>query len=264
MSREASLTPKEREEFEEDLISFCDRELNLLGSIEGLDVLYAGGASTLWIEGLSQRIGERGSLTVLDADTEHIRETKLSLLDAELRAPVRLVEGDVFEPPFEKNAFDLVYSAGFFHELDVREKSAEQALSKLVDVVRPGGRVAASDYVETEEETSPADIEWERMEAEMVRELSGTEYYGIGPPERLVSLHERFLDSVNWRVLPSYNLRHLDRIMLCEMNDPQALASLSDTVANWLRKRRAALKARILREGRYARSATLYLEGYGK
>src|ERR687890_19964 len=54
------LSPEEREELEDDLIAFCDRELDLLGDIKGLDVLYAGGSSPLWVEGLSQRVGERG------------------------------------------------------------------------------------------------------------------------------------------------------------------------------------------------------------
>ena len=42
--KEDPLTPYEREEYESDLITFCDRELDLLGDIEGLNVLYAGGA----------------------------------------------------------------------------------------------------------------------------------------------------------------------------------------------------------------------------
>src|ERR687890_880372 len=62
------LTPEDREEFEGDLIAFCDRQLDLLGDIRGLAVLYAGGSSPLWIEGLSQRIGEGGSLTAIDMD----------------------------------------------------------------------------------------------------------------------------------------------------------------------------------------------------
>ena len=66
------LTPEERETFEQNLISFCDRELDLLGDIGGLNVLYAGGASPLWIEGLSQRTGNTGTLTALDADTERV------------------------------------------------------------------------------------------------------------------------------------------------------------------------------------------------
>src|SRR4028119_2471225 len=66
--RQDPLTPEEREEFEDDLVSFCDRELDLLGGIRGLDVLYAGGSSLLWIEGLSQRAGEEGTVTALDRE----------------------------------------------------------------------------------------------------------------------------------------------------------------------------------------------------
>src|ERR687895_93621 len=68
------LTPGEREELEEDLIAFCDRELDLLGAIRGLDVLYAGGSSPLWIEGLSQRIGDGGSVTAIDLDVGFVEK----------------------------------------------------------------------------------------------------------------------------------------------------------------------------------------------
>ena len=81
------LTPGEREELEDDLIAFCDRELDLLGDIRGLDVLYAGGSSPLWIEGLSQRIGENGTLTAIDMDAERVEETQDSLGEAGLAAP---------------------------------------------------------------------------------------------------------------------------------------------------------------------------------
>ena len=114
------LTPGERDELEESLISFSDRELDLLGDIRGLDVLYAGGASPLWIEGLSERLGEEGNLTALEAEAERISEGREALRDAALASPVRLVVGNVFEPPFGPQTFDLIYSAGLFHELDVR------------------------------------------------------------------------------------------------------------------------------------------------
>ncbi|HEX2233026.1 MAG TPA: hypothetical protein VHG69_06635, partial [Thermoleophilaceae bacterium] len=90
-------TPGEREALEDDLISFSERELDLLGDLSGLRVLYAGGASPLWLEGLSQRIGEGGSLTALEADAERVREGPEALGDASLAAPVCLVAGDVFE-----------------------------------------------------------------------------------------------------------------------------------------------------------------------
>src|SRR5215216_2547378 len=84
------LEPGEREEFEEDLIGLCDRELDLLGDIRGLDVLYAGGSSLLWLEGLSQRIGERGNLIALESDAERVGEARELLEGVDLTSPVCL------------------------------------------------------------------------------------------------------------------------------------------------------------------------------
>lgn len=254
--RDDSLTPEERREFEHDLISFCDRELDLLGDIRGLDALYAGGSSVLWIEGLSQRIGEGGSLTAMDYEAGRLRDSRELLEGADLASPLRLVAGDVFEPPFGPRTFDLVYSAGLFHELDVRERVAEDALAALVSVTRPGGRISASDFVAS----APAvQLEDEALEAELARETSGKELYGIGPPERLVALHERFLAGVSWRLLPPYNIRHLDRLILAE-EEPDDQLVLSADVQETLRQRRESLLQRIRREG-YTRPATLYVEG---
>src|SRR5436190_11251461 len=127
--RQDPLSPEERASYEEDLISFCDRELDLLGDIEGLIVLYAGGFSLLWLEGLSWRIGEKAILTAFDADPKRLQESRKLLREADLTAPVRLVSGDAFRPPFSPGTFDLAYSAGLFHELDVREKPVEGALA---------------------------------------------------------------------------------------------------------------------------------------
>jgi SAM-dependent methyltransferase len=250
------LTPEEREEFEEDLIAFCDRELDLLGDIRGLDVLYAGGSSVLWLEGLSRRIGEGGSLTALDIAAERIKEARELLEGLDLPAPVRLVTGNVFEPPFRPRTFDLVYSAGLFHELDVRERTAEDALAALAAVTRPGGRIATGDFVDS----MPAvQLEDEEIEAELAREISGSELYGIGPPERLVSLHERFLTGVRWRISPPRNVRHLHRLVLAE-EDPPGLSPLSAGTRRRFRRSREAFLERVRREG-YTRPATLYVEG---
>jgi SAM-dependent methyltransferase len=251
------LTPEERREFEEDLISFCDRELDLLGDLRGLDVLYAGGSSVLWLEGLSQRIGEGGSLTALDSDAQRLEEARELLEDADLASPLRLAAGDVFEPPFEPGTFDLVYSAGLFHELDVRARAAEDALAALVSVIRPGGRISTSDFVAS---VPAVQLEDEAFEAELARETSGKEPYGIGPPERLTKLHERFLTDVRWRVSPPHNVRHLEKILLSEPDEPADYALLAPDARQKLLARRAALKERIRRKG-YTRPATLYVEG---
>lgn len=256
MGDERPLTPGEREEYETDLISFCDRELDLLGDIQGLDVLYAGGASLLWIEGLSQRIGEGGSLTALDIEEEKVKATKLGLPEAELRAPVRVVAGDVFCPLFDPGSFDLAYSAGLFHELDVREEPATEALEALVRLIRPGGRIATSDFVDT----APAvQVEEEQLHGGIVHEAFGRSLYGVGSPERLVALHKELLTDVRWRVTTPHPVRHLDRLVLVE-DEPPVLDSLPVETAQKFRVRHETLRERIRREG-YTRPATLYVEG---
>ncbi|MCA1688398.1 MAG: class I SAM-dependent methyltransferase [Actinobacteria bacterium] len=250
------LTPEERAEFEEDLISFCDRELDLLGDLRGLDVLYAGGSSILWLEGLSQRIGEGGRLTVLDSDAERLEESSGLLEEVDLTSPVRLVAGDIFEPPFGPRTFDLVYSAGFFHELDVRERVAEDALAALVTVTRPGGRISTSDFIDA---VPAVQLEDEEIEAGLAREISSAELYGIGPPARLVALHEKFLTDVRWHISPPRNVRHLDKLILAE-EEPASLSLLPSAVQERLRRRRELFLQRVRREG-YTRPATLYVEG---
>jgi SAM-dependent methyltransferase len=250
------LTPGEREEFEDDLIACCDRELDLLGDVTGLDVLYAGGSSPLWIEGLSQRIGDGGSVTAIDIDAERVDDTQASLGEADLVAPVHLLASDVFGMPFEPDAFDLVYSSGLFHELDVKERAAEDALAALHVVAQPGGKVATSDFVDSE----PAvQLEDERLEAELRREAYAQEPFGIGLPQRLVALHEKLLTDVRWLVSPPRRIRHLGKLVLAE-NEPAELSSLPLATAKRLRERRDAMRGRILGEG-YTRPATLYVEG---
>ncbi len=254
--REDPLTPEEREEFEVDLIAFCDRELDRLGEIEGLRVLYAGGASPLWLEGLSQRIGAEGSLTALEADGERLAVARASLREMDLDAPVQFVQGDVFEPPFGADAFDLVYSAGLFHELDVRERPAEDALAALVGVVRPGGRVATSDFVDS---TAAAQIEDEELSRELARASSGAILYGIGPPERLVALHERVLSGVRSISSPPFAIRHLDKIVLSEKDHSEGLR-IPHQARRELRRRREDSREQVRREG-YTRPTTIYVEG---
>ena len=250
------LTPEQREEFEEDLIQSCDEELDLLGDITALNVLYAGGSSLLWLEGLSQRIGEHGSLTALEADPARVEGAHQSLPDADLAAPVRLVAGDVFQPPFEKGVFDLIYSAGLFHELDIRERSADEALAALAAVARPGGRVATSDFVD---ETLAAQIEDEELQRDLAREVSGSELYGIGAAGRLVVLYEEVLEDVRWRVSPPRGIRHLDLVVLAE-DEPEEYESLPIRNRERLRARREALRERI-RDEEYTRPASIYIEG---
>jgi SAM-dependent methyltransferase len=254
--RQDPLTPEEREELEEDLVSFCDGELDLLGDIRGLDVLYVGGSSLLWIEGLSQRAREDGTLTALDLDRERVEAAGENLEDADLQAPVQLVVGSVFEPPFDPGTFDLVYSAGLFHELDVSRRTAGEALLALSSVVRPGGRFATGDFVAT---VPALQLDDEELDGKLALLASGRELFGIGPPGRLVALHEKVLSDVRWRVSGPRQIRHLGKVVMAE-EEPASLAALPSGSAGRLRERREVLRERIRREG-YTRPATLYVEG---
>ena len=250
------LTPSERVAYEEDLVSFCDRELDLLGDIEDLTVLYAGGSSLLWLEGLSQRVGRKGAVAALEADVRRVEEARGFLSEAGLDAPVRLLTGNVFRPPFSPGIFDLAYSAGLFHELDVRAEAAGRALAALASVVRPGGRVVTSDFVNS---VPAVQLEDEELWRELAWETSGAKLYGVGPPDRLVALHEALLAKVRWQVLPPRPIRYLDKIVLAE-EEPEESWGLPARKHRKLRERREALRGRIQREG-YTRPATSYIEG---
>ena len=176
--------------------------------------------------------------------------------EADLPIPVRLAIGDVFELPFAPRSFDLVYSAGLFHELDVREEPAKQALAALTRVVRRSGRVATSDFIDS---VAATQLEDEKIQAEWTREAFGREFYGVGPPERLVALHESILTDVRWRISPPHPFRHLDKLVLAE-DEPRGFLLLPIEQRERLRARRRALQDRIRREG-YTRPATLYVEG---
>ncbi|MBA2374908.1 MAG: class I SAM-dependent methyltransferase [Rubrobacter sp.] len=256
MNADDPLIPEERDEYETDLIAFSNRELDLLGDVRGCDVLYAGGISPLWIEGLAERIGENGSLIVLDKDEDGLARAEAAFAPDDLPLRPRFVVGNVFDLPFERGTFDLVYSSGLFHELDVSEKSAMEALSAMASVLRSGGRFATSDFVD---DAGAVQIEAEVIEAEMERRVFGAKRHGIGSSERLVELHERSLSDVRHRASPPFPIRHLDKLLPSE-DEPPEFSLLSDEDARRLRARWRAILDRVRREG-YTRPATVYIEG---
>jgi hypothetical protein len=138
----------------------------------------------------------------------------------------------------------------------VSEGTAEEALGSLISVVRPGGRIATSDFIDS---VPAVQLEDEEIQRETAREVSGARLYGIGPPERLVEMHETQLSGVRWRVSPPHGVRHLARLVLAE-DEPEGIPLLPRDARERLRERRRKLLERVGREG-YTRPATLYVEG---
>jgi SAM-dependent methyltransferase len=157
--------------------------------------------------------------------------------------------------PFEDGSFDLAYSAGLFHELDVRKEPAERALEALVRMIRPGGRISTGDFVDT---VPSLQVEEESLQADLLKELFGSKLYGIGSPERLVTLHEKFLTDIRWSVSPPHRIRHLSKLFLNE--EPPAFHLLAPNTARAFRMRYGELRERVRREG-FTRPASLYVEG---
>ena len=65
---------------------------------------------------------------------------------------------------------------------------------------------------------------------------------------------------MRWRISPPHGVSHLEKILLSEPDEPADSALVASDARRKLLACRAALKARIRREG-YTRPATLYIEG---
>lgn len=253
--RDDPLSPRERGELEDDLIAFSDRELDLLGDIRGRDVLYAGGKSPLWIEGLAVRIGPSGSLTVLDRDKNGLALAEESFAPEDLPLRPRFVCGDVFEPPFERASFDLAYSSGLLHELDVRSRKDGilDLFGELERVVVAGGEIAGSDFVDT---VPAAQVEDEAIEAEVRRLSTGEEPFGIGSPERIFEVLDDAFVVFGYEVLAPFEIRHLDKLTLAREMPPDTEALEGGDREKVLLRWKAFLR-RVRDEG-YTRPATLF------
>lgn len=236
------------------MIAFCDRELDLLGDISGRNVLYAGGTSPLWIEGLAQRIGAAGSLIAVDLDAEGLRAAKTAFSPNDLPMEPDYVAVDVFDLPFARDTFDLVYSSGLLHELDAskREGGVLDALRGMEAVVRPGGVVVAGDFVD---DLPSSQVEEERIFAEVSHLTTGAGMFGIGSRGRIERLLESAFVSYGTEGHPPFGIRHLDTLFLAQPV-PERLDSLKRADAGRLRLRWQKLRERVEQDG-YTRPATV-------
>ena len=160
--------------------------------------------------------------------------------------------------PFGPRTFDLVYSSGLFHELDVKERTAEDALrrSRLRGTARRKGR---DQRLRRFRAGGPARGRGD-LERELRREAYGSELYGIGPPERLVALHETLSGQTC-----GGGSRRLTRSVTSEnwsspKESPRNCRSLPPARGEGYASAATPYSSTYRREG-YTRPATLYVEG---
>ncbi len=104
--------------------------------IAGRDVLEAGCGMGRFLDVVS-RDGARLAVGV-DLSTA-VEAAAANLGD---RDNVCITQGDIFRLPFQRGAFDVVYSIGVLHHTP----SCERAFKALVPLVKPGGTIAISVY----------------------------------------------------------------------------------------------------------------------
>lgn len=95
-----------------------------------LDVGAGGGSLTQW---LCDRVGPRGSVVGVDADTRFL--DKLGAVNLEVR------RADVVHEPLPEGAFDLVHARFLLQHLPERER----VLEKLARAMKPGGLLVVFD-----------------------------------------------------------------------------------------------------------------------
>jgi ubiquinone/menaquinone biosynthesis C-methylase UbiE len=73
----------------------------------------------------------------LDKNEEALRIARLRASAAGLTKSIRLLPGDIYNPPFSPASFDLVWSSHVLHGVP----DIDRAISQLASVLKPGGRL---------------------------------------------------------------------------------------------------------------------------
>ncbi|MCK5219901.1 methyltransferase domain-containing protein, partial [bacterium] len=110
---------------------------NLSGHPEILDVGCGPGRQTLDLARISP-----GKIVAVDNHLPFLERLKAAAQRAGLQERVRVEEADMFHLPFEKEAFDLIWSEGAIYNLGF-----ENGLRILGAFLKPGGYLAVSEAV---------------------------------------------------------------------------------------------------------------------
>jgi arsenite methyltransferase len=111
----------------------CGRGLLLVGAARRL---VTGKASGLDLWSSTDQLDNRRDVTLANAAAEGVTER------------VEVIDGDMRQMPFDTGTFDVVVSNLAIHNVPTSE-GRRQAISEIVRVLRPGGRVAIADLAFT-------------------------------------------------------------------------------------------------------------------
>jgi SAM-dependent methyltransferase len=114
------------------------KQLELVGLATGMKCLDAGSGTGAVAREMAKMAGPEASVVALDASTERLAYGQRLASDV---PNLEFVKGDLLELPLDSDAFDFVWCRFVFEYL----RHPEDALSHLVRVAKPGGKVVLGD-----------------------------------------------------------------------------------------------------------------------
>jgi len=129
--------------------------LDILDIRRGSLCLDVGCGPTGILEELSHRVGDAGKVVGFDYDLEYL--TKASTRNGRFYSPnVLLVQGDIRNPPFRRNSFDLVH-ARFFLSLF---KFPQRVIWQMLSLLKSEGIIAVQELDLRNISISPPSPQW--------------------------------------------------------------------------------------------------------
>ena len=107
-----------------------------LGLRPGQTILDAGCGEGDHLLLMARRLGGPGAVG-LDRDPEALRIARIRAVSAGLLPWVRLVPGNIYDPPLSPDSFDVVWSSHVLHALP----DIDRAVNRLASLLKPGGRL---------------------------------------------------------------------------------------------------------------------------
>ncbi len=126
----------------EDEVAARDEYLTLLGVSRGERVLDVGCGSGVVTRAIARRVAPTGRALGVDASPALLTVARELAVKDGLEAVIELREGDCRALPFDDGSFDAVVAATVLAHVP----GAERAVTEMVRVTRPGGRVGVFDF----------------------------------------------------------------------------------------------------------------------
>lgn len=114
--------------------------LKAAGLQAGDAVLEIGFRQIRAMESFVEIVGDRGSVTGMDINPEHVAKAQEELGEAS-SSNIHAVEGSILDLPFQDETFDVVFCLGVLHEI----RDLDRAIREIARVLRQGGRVVIAD-----------------------------------------------------------------------------------------------------------------------